>query len=144
MQHSQELSTAAIRPGRSRYNRPRRTSKDTELKPNKTKNFLPFFRNAHRDYLVLYWKKNKIGGMQDHPILARILFSKGNKVTLQDFETIYKMRELTACWISMFRERYLYRHLMLSRALIEQRHEYNQKMHIFEYAFIGRSFERIR
>ena len=144
MQHLQELSTAAIRPERSRYNRPRKNP-GKRLKPNKTKNILAFLKSRHRNYLKLYWKKCKTGNIkEDHPILARILFSKGNKIALKDFETIYKMRELSACWISMFQSRYLYHQLMLSRALIEQRLEYNQKMRVFEEAFVAKSFERIR
>lgn len=81
-----------------KYNRPRKNP-DLLQRPNKTKNFLTFFKNAHRDYLELFRKNNKI---ENHPTIQLILFSKENKVTLKDFEKIYKLRQLTACWISMF------------------------------------------
>ena len=68
---------AKIPTEKRKYDRPRKS--DKPKKDNKTKNFLPFFKCRHREYLELYCEKHKIGNIKNHPILKRIFYNYKEK-----------------------------------------------------------------
>jgi hypothetical protein len=94
---------------------------------------LVFFKNPHKEYLEKY--------IEDHSECADVIYNKDVKrifyqnkghITMQDYECLYKIPELKACWSTMVNQhKYLYRHLMNGKAKLSQKIAYRTKISCF-------------
>ena len=104
---------------------------------HKTKNFLPAFKKCHENYL----EENLPFEMLQNESYKKIM-SK-TSISLEDYETIYNIKEFKDTLIKFFRNRVMYRNLMLSRISGENRRTYMRYIKRFEEAFILKEFTHI-
>lgn len=62
---------------------------------------------------------------------------------MKDYEKLYTISELRPIWAKMFRSKFLFRALMVSRCLPEVRKVYAPKIPVFEKAFEEQKFYKI-
>ncbi len=102
-----------------------------------TKNFLPNFKGPHLQYLERY-----IGPQVNNLEFIQYLRKKDG-ISLRDYEQLYQTPEFHDAFESMFRCKYLYRDLLLSRSDPYTKKIHQRKVHVFEDAFKAQSFTRI-
>lgn len=66
-----------------------------------------------------------------------------NGISLEDYERLYRMKEFSAAFEAMFRCKYLYRELLLSRSILATKKDHMKKLYVFEEAFRSQSFKKI-
>jgi hypothetical protein len=62
---------------------------------------------------------------------------------MKDYEILYKVEEFQGALKKFFKNKVLYRMLMLSRSSVKARKVHMKKLSVFEKAFEEKSFERI-
>jgi hypothetical protein len=102
-----------------------------------TKNFLPNFKTPHLDFLQAFLKVD----IRQYDFI-RYLDEKDG-ISLKDYEHLYNMPEFTQAFEAMFKCRYLYRELMLSRSGLKAKRVHQRKLYVFEDAFENKIFPRI-
>jgi hypothetical protein len=102
-----------------------------------TKNFLPNFKGPHLSFL------QKILGseVEKHPFVQYLRSKDG--ISLKDYENLYKIEEFEEAFKAMFKCRFLYREMLLSRSDPETKKIHQRKLYVFEEAFLSKSFTRI-
>ena len=71
-------------------------------------------------------------------------FKKGNSTNLKAYENLFTDPQLKPTLARMFLERYIQRALQLSRAKIEQKTHYIEKISVFQRAFIQQKFHSLQ
>lgn len=99
-----------------------------------TKNFLPNFKSPHLDFLEQFLGVN----IRQYEFI-RYLDEKDG-ISLKDYEHLYNMPEFTEAFEAMFKCRYLYRELMLSRSGLKAKRIHQKKLYVFEDAFRAKKF----
>lgn len=103
-----------------------------------TKNFLQFGKKAHFLYL-----KNKTLPIskQDDEVLSSI--KKKSGISMEQYETMYKMKGLQDIWSEFFETKYLYRSLMVSRVGKDYRLVFVKFIDVYEKSFRNKKFQAI-
>lgn len=98
-----------------------------------TKNCLALFKSAHFAYL----EKQHIN-FKDFEVL-RVLRKKSGAAKA-DFVSLYMVKELEGVWSQMFKRKYLYHYLMLSRSFSKQKSIFQDQIKVLEKAYQTKEF----
>lgn len=103
---------------------------DSKIPQYPTKNFLQNFKGAHMDYLKSYIPLERL---QNYTVTKHLLGS--NNISMKIYADLYSITEFRPVFERMFAERYLYRHMMLSRSETTAKKNHSRKISVFEEAF---------
>ena len=105
-----------------------------------TKNLLQNMKQPHLEYI-----ENKLRAKGTDPATFPLLKELHGKpgMNLNEYETLYRMEEFREILKDFFRDKVLYRTLMVSRAVLETKKTSLRMLGVFEKAFRARKFTKI-
>lgn len=111
--------------------------KNAKNKQYPTKNFLPNFKGPHLQFLRSYLQED----LMQYEFIRYLEDKDG--ISLKDYECLYNMPEFQGAFEAMFKCKFLYRELMLSRSCLNAKKVHQRKLYVFEDAFRTKTFPRI-
>ena len=123
----------------SEFNKPvrhRRRRGDANGYP--TKNFLPNFKGPHLQYLEKELGKNFVNSFE---VVQEIKMKNG--ISMKDYENLYRISAFEEAFDKFFKNKVLFRELMISRSSTKARKVHILKLNVFEEAYHSKNFSRI-